>query len=77
LPKRDLEGALADCNRAIELKPDFAVAYNNRGMVKQVKGDLDGALEDYNKALNLKPDLKAARTNRDKAQQIKESPNRD
>ena len=35
--KRDLDGALADYNRALELKPDFAAARKNRDLVQQSK----------------------------------------
>jgi len=67
----DLDHALAGYNRAIELNPNFAVAYSNRGMVKKVKGDLDGALFDFNKAIELKPDLAAAYNSRGMAKQAK------
>src|SRR5271170_6283914 len=50
LAKGDLDGALADYNHAIELDPKNAVAYDDRGLLKQNKGDNDGALADYNKA---------------------------
>ena len=53
--KGDLDGALADYSRAIELNPHDATAYNDRGLVKVAKGDLDGALADYNRALELTP----------------------
>jgi tetratricopeptide (TPR) repeat protein len=53
--KRDFDGALADYNRAIELRPDYAQAYNLRGAAKKAKGDLDGALADCNRAIELKP----------------------
>jgi lipoprotein NlpI len=49
----DLDGALADFNKAIEIKPDFTEIYCFRGYVKQCKGDLDGALTDYNKVIDL------------------------
>jgi tetratricopeptide (TPR) repeat protein len=62
--KGDLDGALNDYNRTIELKPDSFIAFNNRGLVKRAKGDLDGALEDFNKAIELKPDLGSAYSNR-------------
>ncbi|HEY3931223.1 MAG TPA: tetratricopeptide repeat protein [Verrucomicrobiae bacterium] len=58
------QGALEDYNRAIELKPTLASAYNNRGFVKRDKKDLNGALADFNKAIELKPDLTAAYNNR-------------
>lgn len=46
--------ALVDYNKAVELKPDFAVAYYNRGIARQAKGDRAGAVADFNKAIDLK-----------------------
>ena len=60
----DLDGALADFNKAIELKPDMAATWNNRGLVKQTKGDQAGALADFSRAIVLKPDLAVAYNNR-------------
>ena len=51
----DLEGAIADYNRAIELDPKYAAAYSNRGNAKQAKGDLDGAIADCSRAIELDP----------------------
>lgn len=39
---------------AIQHKPDYAVAYNNRGVARYSQGDFEGALVDYTKAIRLK-----------------------
>ena len=59
-----MEGALQDYNEAIRLKPDYADAFNNRGIARKAKGDLEGALQDYNEAIRLKPDFAEAFNNR-------------
>lgn len=58
---RDLDGALDDFTKAIELKPEYAEAYYFRGLAKQAKGDVDGAVADFAKAIELKPDYPDAR----------------
>ena len=52
-----MNGALADYDKAIQLKPSLAEAFRYRGSAKQVLGDYDGALADYNQATRLKPQL--------------------
>jgi tetratricopeptide (TPR) repeat protein len=48
--------SLSDYNQAIALKPNFALAYNNRGVLKAVElNDAQGALADYNQAIALDP----------------------
>jgi len=42
-------------SEAIRLKPDYADAYNNRGVVKKKRVDLSGAIQDYNEAIRLAP----------------------
>ena len=49
------ERALALLNRAIDLSPDFAGPYNNRGNAYQNLNDPERAIEDYNRAIALKP----------------------
>ena len=51
-------------NRAINLDPNGAVAYNNRGLVYQHKGDYEKAIADYTQAIQLNPDLAQAYSNR-------------
>ena len=42
----------------------YAVAYNNRGIVKGKLEDYGGEIQDYNKAIELKPDYALAYFNR-------------
>ena len=51
--KGDLKLALADLNRAIELKPNFMLAYINRGIVLYRMGKLDLALADVARAKRI------------------------
>ena len=47
------QGAISDYNKAIELNPNYADAYNNRSIAKESIGDLNGACEDARKAISL------------------------
>jgi tetratricopeptide (TPR) repeat protein len=49
---------------AIRLRPDFAVAFCNRGVLRGEQGDPAGACEDYDAAIRLKPDYARAFYNR-------------
>jgi Flp pilus assembly protein TadD len=44
--KGDMDGAIVDYTKAIELDPRSDVAYNNRGLARYHKGDLDEAIAD-------------------------------
>ena len=55
LNKGDLDGALADFNKAIELNPKYPNPYDGRGNVESIKSDWNGALTDFNKAIELDP----------------------
>jgi tetratricopeptide (TPR) repeat protein len=58
---KEYQKAMADYNRAIELDPNFAVAYSNRGLVYQ--NDLkeyQKAMADYNRAIELDPNFALA-----------------
>ena len=58
--KGDLDGTIADFNRALELDPQYANAYKSRGNAKKDKGDLDGAIADLARSQVLKPDAYTA-----------------
>src|SRR5947209_1204907 len=67
----DLDGAIADYTKAIEINPRYAGAYINRGVARKMKGDFDGAIADYDRAISLNPRLKEAYNNRGLARQLK------
>ena len=52
---KDFPAALADCNRAIQLKPRYAVAYDSRGFVYLRLGKDAQATKDYSTALKIQP----------------------
>jgi tetratricopeptide (TPR) repeat protein len=47
--------AIADYTTAIQLKPDYAEAYNDRGFAYYLKGDTERAIADYTRAIELRP----------------------
>lgn len=53
--KKEYEKAAKDFTKAVELKPDFAEAYNNLGYCYRKLDKLILSLEFYHKALELKP----------------------
>ncbi len=62
--QEDYIGAIADFTKAIELDPNYAMAYNNRGAAKDELKDYIGAIEDCNKAIELDPNYAMAYNNR-------------
>ncbi|WP_176630160.1 tetratricopeptide repeat protein [Desulfolutivibrio sulfoxidireducens] len=53
--KGNLDAALADYDRALDLRPDFAEVYVNRGNARYSKGNKAGALSDFDRAVELSP----------------------
>ncbi len=64
LAEQDFQRASEDCDAAIRLDPDFAQAYNNRGLARQALGDLTGAIDDFSAALEHHGQLSEAYNNR-------------
>jgi tetratricopeptide (TPR) repeat protein len=55
LIKGDVEAAIADFTRALELNPDYYQVYHDRADAYHRKGDLDGAIDDLTLALEDAP----------------------
>jgi eukaryotic-like serine/threonine-protein kinase len=53
----NIEAAIADYNKAIELDPNYVSAYRNRGSARYERGSLQGAVADFNKAIELDPKI--------------------
>jgi tetratricopeptide (TPR) repeat protein len=51
----DFIGAIDDYTNAIQLKPDYATAYNNRGNAHLDQGNSTAAIRDYDEAIQLRP----------------------
>ena len=69
--KEDLDGAVKDFTRALELEPGLAAAYVNRAVARIESGDPDGAERDCARALELDPSLADAHLNRGTARRRK------
>ena len=56
--------AIEDFNKAIQLYPEYAAVYNNRGNVLLGLGAVKEALKDFDRAVLLSPGYAAAHSNR-------------
>ena len=56
--------AIANYDKAIQLKPNYAMVYYNRGIAKVDLGQYVDAIKDFDKAIQLKPDNAMAYNNR-------------
>jgi tetratricopeptide (TPR) repeat protein len=54
--QKKLDEAVAAYNKAIALRPDYALAHHNLGIALAEQKKLDGAVAAYNKAIALQPD---------------------
>jgi tetratricopeptide (TPR) repeat protein len=53
--KANLDSAIADFTKAIEINPKDVVAYGNRGLAWHKKGDYDKAIADFTKVTEIDP----------------------
>jgi tetratricopeptide (TPR) repeat protein len=61
---KSFEEALKSCDKAIQIEPSFAEAYNRRGYIFYTLEKLDRAIKDFNEAIRLKPNYPDAYFNR-------------
>lgn len=54
--KSDYEGAIKEYDKIIELDPNNATVYGNRGVIKGILENIKGAVSDTKKAIELEPD---------------------
>ena len=59
-----MEDTIEDYSQVLNLTPDDAKAYNNRGLAFDALGDYDRALGDYGRAVTLRPDFAESLSNR-------------
>ncbi len=63
---KDYDHAIADYSQAIRLNPDYAEAFNNRGLAYSLSGktEMAKAIPDYSQAIKLRPTYAYAYNNR-------------
>ncbi len=59
-----LDHAIEDYDRALQLDPDFPDVFNDRGWIYVRTGKFDQAIADFDRAIELKPDYALAFVNR-------------
>ena len=62
--QHESDKAIEDCNQAIQLEPDYALAFFNRGNGYFAQGQYDRAIEDYDQSIQLNPNYPNAFNNR-------------
>ena len=67
IAKGDYDRVLQDYTKAIDLNPNDAMTYNNRGGAYYLKEEYESAIVDFTKAIELNPDYAIAYNNRGRA----------
>ena len=62
--KGDFDSAIDSFNKALQLDPQYAPAFENRGEARMKRGELTDAITDFTQTLKLQPKNDAAFLNR-------------
>jgi len=60
IDNNELEKALSECELAIQLNPNSAIAHNYRGEIYEEMGQLENAITNYQRAIQLDPEFEDA-----------------
>jgi len=60
LENEELDKAISECESAIQLSPDSAIAYNYLGEIYDEIGQLENAISNYQRAIQLNPEYQDA-----------------
>lgn len=63
----EFDKAIDDCNAALRLEPECAMAFDRRAQALTGKGELEAALADFEKAIELTPNYASTYTHRARA----------
>ena len=55
--QKRLDEAIAACEKAIQIAPQFPLSHNNLGAALREKGCLDEAIAAYKRVIELRPDF--------------------
>ena len=59
-PRGRIDEAIAQYQKALKIRPDYALAHNNLGNLLANRGQFEAAIDEYQKALKTRPgDIKA------------------
>lgn len=67
LKEEDLDRQIELYTKSLKFGPNYAKAYNNRGITYNKKGEHDNAIKDYDKAIEINPELAEVYNNRGNA----------
>ena len=57
IDNNELDKALSECDVAIQMNPNSAIAHNYRGEIYEQMGQLENAITNYQRAIQLDPEL--------------------